>query len=138
MNSNLVLLLEEEMRRRGLSTRDVGEETGVAHTTIGRILKGRPVNVKTLERVAQFLKADPADLLPGANDDLAKSIAALIAQEPALAEALQKAAEKVKEGGMAPEVLREIIRYAAWRINDIDNANIAKGGDVKGQARHQD
>ncbi len=118
--NNLAQVLNEEMRRRGLSTREVGRITGVAHTTINRILNGRQVNLTTLERVSHFLQAPAADFLPGSTseDNLIKAISAIVRKELALEEILYKAAEKVTAGEIEPEVLRDIVRYAAWRIDN--------------------
>ncbi len=121
MEQTLARLLQEEMTLKHLSTRDVARELGVAHTTIGRILKGQSVSISTLQNVARYLKTDPASFLAQSeiDDDLMNIIAGVIQKEPALEAVLKDAALKVISGEIAPEVLREIARYAAWRINDI-------------------
>lgn len=115
-------LLAEKMRAGGLSTRDVAGETGVAHTTIMRVLQGRVVSVKTLKNVARFLEADPGLFLTSPGDDpdeaLAKDLAAIIGREPRLREVLSNAVAQTKAGNLSAETLREIVRYAAWRIED--------------------
>jgi len=118
--NNLAELLNEEMRRRGLSMREVGNLTGVTHTTINRILNGHRVNLTTLERVSQFLHVQAADFIPGSTgeDNLIRALAAIVRKDPALEGILLRAADKVSDGEIAPEVLRDIVRYATWRIDN--------------------
>ena len=125
MEQTLARLLREEMTLKHLSTRDVAREAGVAHTTVGRILQGRSVSVGTLENVARYLKTDPAGFLAAGEydgEDLLNVIVALVQKEPALERVFKKAAAKVVNGEIGPEVLREIVRYAAWRMDDISGA----------------
>ena len=122
MTENLIgELLAQQMRARGMSTRDVASETGVAHTTVMRVLKGNVVSVKTLTLIAEFLRTDPGNFLTRAGgedqEELAKNLAAIVGSEPALQEVLQNAAAKVQAGTMSADVLKEIISYAAWRIS---------------------
>jgi transcriptional regulator with XRE-family HTH domain len=118
--NTIALLLEEEMRKRRLSFREVAEEIGVTHTTISRILRGRPVSVTTLTNVARFLKVDPGNLLNADNseDQISKDIAAIVDQQPALASVLHSAAEKARRGEIPAEVFQDITRYAIWRLNE--------------------
>jgi transcriptional regulator with XRE-family HTH domain len=117
---NIGVLLEAEMRDRHLSMREAAEEIGVTHTTISRILRGRPVSVTTLTNVARFLKIDPGNLLETENVDeqLTKDIMTIIGHEPALAGVMHEVAEKAKSGEIPPETFREIIRYAMWRLRE--------------------
>ncbi len=117
---DIATLLETEMRDRRLSMREAAEEMGVTHTTIGRILRGRPVNVTTLNRVAQFLKVDPGNLLEAHEEDeqLAKDILTIVNREPALAGVLHDAAERARRGQIPQETFREIVRYTTWRLSD--------------------
>ncbi len=118
-------LLEAEMRDRRLSMREAAEEIGVTHTTIGRILRGRPVSVTTLTNVARFLRIDPGDLLETGkeNEQLIKNIALVLEREPALAGVMQEVAEKVNSGEVPQETFREIVRYALWRLKDSGDPN---------------
>ena len=123
MTENLIsTLLAQKMRAEGLSTRDVASVTGVAHTTIMRVLKGRVVSVKTLQNIAQFLDVDPGMFVttPGEDpeDTFAKDLAAIIGREPQLLGVLKDAVAQVKAGELSADILREIMRYAAWRIKD--------------------
>ena len=113
-------LITEKIRNEGLSYRDVGEQVGVAHTTISRILEGKQVRVDTLVRLAEWLQVDPSTLLPTKNnpDDLARAITAIVSDVPELEQVFQNAIQKMNAGEIRPEVVREIVRYAAWRLSD--------------------
>jgi len=121
MERKLSLILGEQMRRRDLSTRAISAEIGVSHTTINRILNGKNVSVDTLEKVSEYLRQSPADFLSSGSevDSLSKTIAMIIGNEPSLGGLLREVAIKVERGEIPPEVLREIVRYAVWRINAV-------------------
>ena len=116
-------LLAQKMRAEGLSTRDVAKDTDVAHTTIMRVLQGRVVSVKTLQSIARFLDRDPGMFvsLPeqDAEETFAKDLAAIIGREPQLMSVFKDAVAQVKAGNMSADVLKEIMRYAAWRIKEV-------------------
>ena len=117
---NIAVLLEAEMREKGLSMREAAEQIGVTHTTIARILRGRPVSVETLTNVARFLKVDPGNLLETENDaeQLTKDILLIVGHEPALAGVMHEVAEKARSGEIPQETFRDIVRYAMWRLKE--------------------
>jgi transcriptional regulator with XRE-family HTH domain len=117
---NIATLLEAEMRERQLSMREAADEIGVTHTTVSRILQGKPVSVATLQNVARFLNVDPGSLLDTQDDDeqLAKDIMTILGHEPALAGVMHEVAEKARSGEIPPETFRDIVRYAMWRLKE--------------------
>lgn len=42
------MLLKEWIDRRGISLRKAAKETGVSHSTLSRLLQGRPISTATL------------------------------------------------------------------------------------------
>ncbi len=114
-------LMKQELRKRGVSAREAGREMGVAHTTIMRIIDGKPASLETLIKVAEWLKVDKADLIGAeleTEEGLAATIAVLIDAEPGLGVVFRDAAEAVSRGEISADVVREIARYATWRIQD--------------------
>lgn len=113
-------LIIEKARKEGLSYREIGEQVGMAHTTVSRILDGQQVRIDTLVKLAEWLQVDPSTLLPLSNgsDDLARTIAAIVSDVPELGEVFQNALDKMNRGEIRPEVVREIVRYAAWRMSN--------------------
>ncbi len=112
-------LIIEKAKNERLSNRQIGTEVGVAHSTISRIMKGKQVSIDTLVKVAEWLEVDASDLLPkdSNSDDLARSIAAIVNDVPELQEILQEAVDSMNRGEVHPETVREIVRYAAWRLS---------------------
>ena len=115
-------MLGEKMRHEKLSSRKVAAKTGVAHTTIVRILDGHNVSVATLQKIANFLETDPGGLVFDAgettSEDVSRNIAIILGQDDELERILAKAVEKVKAELISPATLKECVRFVAWRIGE--------------------
>jgi len=114
-------LLAEKQKQVGISTRKLGRSIGVAHTTIARILDGQAVDLDTIEKVADYLQVNVVDLLNVGNRDKTEALGAQVAllceMEPRLVKVFREAMHGVNKDKIPPEALRDIIRYAAFRIN---------------------
>jgi DNA-binding Xre family transcriptional regulator len=113
MPTTLAIYLRERMLKDNLSARAASREAGVAHTTIMRILDGKDVSVDTLEKVCQYLEIDPGDIIGGGVSEFSS----IISQEPELERVFTLALEKLRAGEITQDTIREIARYASWRIN---------------------
>ena len=114
MATALAVYLRERMLKDKLSSRAAGKAAGVAHTTIMRILDGKDVSIDTLEKVCDWLEVDPGDIIgPGGVSE----ITSILSQEPELEQVFTLALEKLHRGEISQDVIREIVRYASWRIN---------------------
>lgn len=128
MDTSQIQQLIRDKMRDGLSEREVARQAGVGNSTINRILNGQPISLSTLQKVALWLEVKPTDLITsGEEADVGEAIAALIAKEPALGEVLLEAVEGVNSGAISPDVLREIVRYASWRLGNALDANKPRG-----------
>ena len=114
-------LLAENQKQEGISTRELGRKIGIAHTTVARILDGQDTNLDTLEKVAEYLQVNPADLINVKSkveaEALSAQIAALCEAEPRLAKVFQEAIYRLDQDEISPEAMRDIIRYSAYRLD---------------------
>jgi len=114
-------LLAEKQKQEGISTRELGRRIGVAHTTIARIIDGQATDFDTLEKVAEYLQVNVVDLLNVGSkvetEALGAQVAVLCEMEPRLVEVFREAMYRVNKDEIPPEALRDIIRYAAFRLN---------------------
>ena len=106
------------MNERGLSTRQAAKEIGVSHTTIFRVMKGGPFDVPTLVAIANWLKVRPSTLL----DNLGKSdtidqVSLLIETNPEILPVLKEATQAIEKGQASPEIIKDIIAYALYKLS---------------------
>ena len=61
--------IDELLQNRGLSFYRVAKDTGISHTTLWRLKKGKAlgINFETLEKLCQTLKCQPGDVLSHTN-----------------------------------------------------------------------
>ena len=57
--------IDELLKNRGRSFYWLAKETGISHTTLWRLKKGKAlgINFETLEKMCEMLKCQPGDLL---------------------------------------------------------------------------
>jgi putative transcriptional regulator len=62
--------VDELLEERGRTFYWLSKETGISHSTLWRLKKGRSVgiNFATLERICQMLSCQPGDVLKFANE----------------------------------------------------------------------
>ncbi len=114
----LQVLLRERMDGERLSYRDVAAETGVSHTTVGRVYNGHTVDIPTLYRLCKWLGVTPSYVLgmEEETDDLGEKFAAIIGLHPELREVLKEAIERFEAGKISHEVVSELVAYIAFRL----------------------
>jgi len=116
----IATLLKEAMMKQGLSARQTAKLTGISHGTIDRILNGEWIDLETLVKLCNWLGVSPAtalDTLGEGTDAVVSAIATIIEAQPKLAKTFLDAARDVKDGKLSPDDLRDIVAYAAYRIN---------------------
>jgi transcriptional regulator with XRE-family HTH domain len=120
MTTLLSKLLDEELKRRGLSIRQAASEMDVAHTTLMRLLDGDMPNLDTAIKAARWLGVQPASIINAegvGSDALASQIAAVLEMEPAMSKVFEEAMGRVRRGDMSPSTFRDLANYAAYRLN---------------------
>jgi putative transcriptional regulator len=61
--------IDELLKNRGRSFYRLAKETGISHTTLWRLKKGKAlgINFETLEKMCETLKCQPGDVLSHTN-----------------------------------------------------------------------
>ena len=67
--------IDELLGNRGRTFYWLAKETGISHTTLWRLKKGRAlgINFETLEKICQVLKCNPGDVLSHTNTEISKA-----------------------------------------------------------------
>jgi transcriptional regulator with XRE-family HTH domain len=112
----LQTLLDNEMKNRRLSSRDVAQMTGLSHTTILRFLKGDQPDLKSVMKICNALGIDPQKAMGVESSDIAVTIAALIDKHPLLGRMFESIIRDYQEGKLSEEDVNDILAYAAFRI----------------------
>jgi transcriptional regulator with XRE-family HTH domain len=115
----LQIVLKNAMDQRKLSSHKAAEAIGVSHTTILRALRGEAVDVETIIKIANFLHIRPSELLNSMSTEtgLPDQLAALLSHSPELENELKGAVERAQAGQLDPAVIRDIVSYALYKLN---------------------
>lgn len=119
MATKLSDLVHRKMEAENLSLRAAGEQVGVAHTTIDRILKDKSVDFETIEKVCDWLGVPVATVLDVREDsqEIMDQIASILALSPQLSGVFSELAEKVISGEVDPSILAEVAAFTSYRLN---------------------
>ena len=129
-------LLKEALTKKGLSTRQASEMTGIGHSTIARIIRGEWIDLETLVKLCDWLEISPAtalNTLGNGKDVVVSSIATLIEAEPKLGQTFADAIRDVENGTLQPDDLRDIVAYATYKLqmrrtNEVVNTKLSQEG----------
>lgn len=116
----LKVKLSQEMKKKGLSTRQVAKEIGTSHTTILRTLRGEIVDVATILKFGEWMGVKPSILINSLADTksaLPDQIAVMLGKHPRLEAEFSKAIQAVVEEKVDPAIIEDIAAYAAYKIN---------------------
>lgn len=114
----IIDLLQEEIRKRGLSIRAAAQEIGVAHTTVIRLLDGSPVDLETLRKVCSWLNVEVGTILNTPNGDeksLADKFAVILQRNPELRKLFDEYYDKMEHSEIDLVDLEEIIAFMVFR-----------------------
>ena len=119
MSANLSDLVKRKMETDHLSLRAAGNEAGVAHTTIDRVLKGESVDLLTLEKVCEWLSIPVMSALDVKDDqsELFEQIASAVALCPELNDVFSEIVDLVVAGEVDQQILSEVASFASYRLN---------------------
>lgn len=118
MPVNLQELIRVKMDEEGLSLRKAGDQAGVAHTTIDRVLNGNQIDLKTLMKISTWLGIPASEVifLKASNENLKSDVASLNALHPELGEVLSTLTDEIVKGNVSPTILAEITGFTAYRM----------------------
>jgi transcriptional regulator with XRE-family HTH domain len=121
----LQTILQQEMKRRNVSSHGVAEAIGTSHTTVLRAMRGERVDVDTIIKLANWMNIRPSELLNSMSDtSTADQLAVLLSYSPELEAELKDATERVKAGQLDPAVVRDIVSYALYKLNTSGDHNV--------------
>jgi transcriptional regulator with XRE-family HTH domain len=111
-------LVEEKTRRLGISQREAARQIGVSATTLAAVSAGRPLEVNTAYLICSWLGVPleaAVNRIP-ADKNLAVQITILLKAAPELEEIFSIAAKEVETGTLSSDDFREILEFAAFKI----------------------
>lgn len=114
----IIDLLQEEIRKKGLSIRAAAQEIGIAHTTLIRLLNGSPVDLETLRKVCGWLNVEVGTILNTSDSDeksLTDKFACILQRKPELHELFNEYYEKMEHTEVNLVDLEEILAFMIFR-----------------------
>lgn len=112
-------LLLDEINERRLSIRAAARQIGIAHTTLQRVLRDNPTDLKTIKAIGEWLKIDIPTAL-GMKEDQFTNINAklniIFQRIPALADMLEEIFEEFDAGVIPISEIEEVIKYTTFRL----------------------
>lgn len=121
----LPMLIDSEMTKQKLSFRSASTIIGISHTTLIRIIKGKPVDLPTLTKVCRWLEIDPAEILglplqePSENGE---KITNFITLFPDLEKELASAIDKIADEKLDPAIINDVLDYLAFKLSRVSNS----------------
>jgi transcriptional regulator with XRE-family HTH domain len=119
----LQVLLEEEIKKRRISEREVSRQTKLAPTTIGRVLKGEMIDIETILIFSRWLHVNPSELLNSYLPEceaLTDKVALIIEKEPRLRAMFCDLINNLQRGEIDTATIDEILAYTFYRLSYTD------------------
>ena len=118
MPVNLQELVRVKMEEEGLSLRKAGDQAGVAHTTIDRVLNGKQIDLSTLMKISAWLNIPASEVivLKESTETLKSDITSLNALHPELGEVFSTLTDEIIKGNVSPTILAEITGFTDYRM----------------------
>jgi len=111
-------LLIDEIKWRGLSVRAAAQEIGVAHTTVLRLIEGKPGDLETMRKVCSWLNVEMATILSSherSEKALAEKFAIIMERNPGLYQMFEGYYEKTETKEIDLRDLEEILAFLIFR-----------------------
>lgn len=138
-------ILENELKRRGLSYREAAKQIGISHSTLIGASRGtRKLDVNTALAISKWVGIPLASLIVDIDPENAKrnsvvsAINTILNAAPKLEETLVQAANEVEKGTLTLGDFQEILDFATYKISrrreEIreNEGRDKKGADVPG------
>jgi transcriptional regulator with XRE-family HTH domain len=129
-------LIANEIARRGISVREAARQMGLpTHSTLNNILAGKMMDIDTADTVCKWLGVPLSAAVEDAtNEDQAISaITAVLSSAPELRNLFIKLAGEVTNGNLTMVDYKEIVAYAAFKLEQSIEHNKLHQGEAKGK-----
>lgn len=120
MRNLLKILLEEKMRKEGLSEREVARQVGFSNSTIARIMHDKPVDLPTVIEICKWMNVTPSSVLDSEVADaagLAAKVTAFLEANPKLAESLKEVMDQLDRERLDPSIMQEIVSFIHYKLS---------------------
>ena len=111
-------LVAARMKEEHLSLRQAGNQVGVVHTTIQRVLDNESINLPTVEKVCDWLGVPVSAVVDTVSQELemAIEISTLFSTNIEFAEVFSNLAQKIQSSAINPTIFSEITAFLAFSI----------------------
>jgi len=120
MSKALKNLVEMKMKQENLSLRKAGDQAGVAHTTIDRVIKEESIDMETMEKVCNWLGVPLGAILDEEvkGTERLQHIATLFSMNDEFERVFSEIAMKIKSGTLDRDIITEITSFASFRLHE--------------------
>jgi predicted DNA-binding protein (UPF0251 family) len=119
-------LLAKAIADRKVGVRKAAKEMGIAHTTLYRMLNGEPVDMKSMEKAADWmgislktlLEATLSDSGAGEGKNTQALVAMVVERCPGLGELFEEIADGIAKGELTDDDLYVVAEFTAYRLKN--------------------
>jgi lambda repressor-like predicted transcriptional regulator len=113
-------ILHDDIKSKGISVREASRQIGVAHTTVVRALKGKPLDLPTIELISKWIGINPNDVLDISKPQprtAADKLAVLLSHNPGLSIAFGHVLDLYENNQIDERMLTDILAYITFRLS---------------------
>ena len=120
MSETLKNLVKLKMKDENLSLRKAGDQAGVAHTTIDRVLKKETIDLETMEKICKWVGIPVSAVLDAGDEksEMVDEVAALFAMNEEFSFVFDELASRIKTGELDTTILSEINAFVSYRMHE--------------------
>lgn len=125
-------LLDEEIKRRGISQRQAAQEIGVSHTTVAGVRAGKEIIVSTAYLICKWLNVPLTAAVDDISDEdrIVIQITNTLKAAPELEQIFLHAAKAVEQGDLTHDDFTEIMEYVAFKLQQRKDRKTIRKGEV--------
>ena len=125
-------LLDEEIKRRGISQRQAAQEIGVSHTTVAGVRAGKEIIVSTAYLICKWLNVPLTAAVDDISDEdrIVIQITNTLKAAPELEQIFFNSAKAVEEGDLTREDFQEIMEYISFKLQQRKARKLAKKKEI--------
>lgn len=119
MRKTLSIILNEHLRERGKSLREISEACGLSHMTVYRAVKGYNIDIDSMMKLCNYLGVSVSEVLEsdvGGEDTIGQRLTLLLSQYPEFKELFSNLLDNLAQGAIDIRDVRDIVNYATYRL----------------------